>query len=82
MGKDYYKILGLQRTATEDEIKKAYKKLALKVNKQTQHTHHTTSYTHHTPHHTTLTPHTSFLPLAASRQEQISRCATAVSRNQ
>ena len=30
MGKDYYKILGLQRSAREDEIKKAYHKLALK----------------------------------------------------
>lgn len=28
--KDYYKILDLQKTATEDEIKKAYRKLALK----------------------------------------------------
>jgi DnaJ homolog subfamily C member 7 len=28
--KDYYKILDIQKTATEDEIKKAYRKLALK----------------------------------------------------
>ena len=30
MGKDYYKILGVNRNANGDEIKKAYRKLALK----------------------------------------------------
>ncbi|ODN04451.1 DnaJ protein 1 [Orchesella cincta] len=30
MGKDYYKILGINRGAADDEIKKAYRKLALK----------------------------------------------------
>ncbi|XP_013786562.1 dnaJ homolog subfamily B member 4-like isoform X2 [Limulus polyphemus] len=30
MGKDYYKILGLKRNASDGEIKKAYRKLALK----------------------------------------------------
>ncbi|KAI8126439.1 DnaJ-like protein 1 [Lucilia cuprina] len=30
MGKDFYKILGINKTANDDEIKKAYRKLALK----------------------------------------------------
>ena len=30
MGKDYYKILEVSRDATEDQIKKSYRRLALK----------------------------------------------------
>lgn len=30
MGKNYYNILGINRTANDDEIKKAYKRMALK----------------------------------------------------
>lgn len=30
MGKDYYGVLGLQKGANDDDIKKAYRKMALK----------------------------------------------------
>jgi len=31
MAKDYYSILGVPKNATEDDIKKAYRKLAMPV---------------------------------------------------
>lgn len=30
MGKNYYKVLGIEKNATEEEVKKAYRKMALK----------------------------------------------------
>ncbi len=30
MGKDYYRVLGITKAATDEEIKKAYRKLALR----------------------------------------------------
>ena len=37
MGKDYYKILGVSPTATEGEIKKAYRKIALRYQPDINH---------------------------------------------
>jgi DnaJ-class molecular chaperone len=41
MGKDYYSILGVGRDAGDAEIKKAYKKLALKVRVEKKGKQHT-----------------------------------------
>lgn len=30
MGRDYYQVLGVQKDATDDDLKKAYRKLAIK----------------------------------------------------
>jgi curved DNA-binding protein CbpA len=36
---DHYKVLGLNRNATKDEIKEAFRKLAIKLNPHKQYSH-------------------------------------------
>jgi len=39
MGQDYYKLLGIDRNASEEEIKKAYKKMVSRPHPETHFTH-------------------------------------------
>ena len=39
MGKDYYAILGVKKDATEDDLKKAYRKAAIKWHRQLKFMH-------------------------------------------